>query len=60
MSSMQGKANGAGAEKESWVRCDACKTWFHWRCAGEGDLDAVGKWYVAKRESGRSPYMLMC
>ena len=31
-------------EKESWVRCDACKTWFHWRCAGDGDLDAIGKW----------------
>ncbi|EJF62505.1 Clavaminate synthase-like protein [Dichomitus squalens LYAD-421 SS1] len=34
-----------GADKEQWVRCDACKTWFHWRCAGEGDLDAVDKWF---------------
>ena len=35
------------AEKEKWVRCDACKTWFHWRCVGEGgDLDAVDKWSV--------------
>ena len=35
------------AEKEKWVRCDACKTWFHWRCVGEGgDLDAVDKWYA--------------
>lgn len=35
------------ADKEKWVRCDACKTWFHWRCVGEGgDLDAVGKWSV--------------
>ncbi|RPD65805.1 Clavaminate synthase-like protein [Lentinus tigrinus ALCF2SS1-7] len=34
------------AEKEKWVRCDACKSWFHWRCVGEGgDLDAVGKWF---------------
>lgn len=33
------------AEKESWVRCDACKTWYHWACAGEGgDLEAVDKW----------------
>ncbi|KAF7796792.1 hypothetical protein EIP86_007976 [Pleurotus ostreatoroseus] len=32
-------------DKESWVRCDACKTWFHWRCVGQGDLDAVGKWF---------------
>lgn len=34
------------ADKESWVRCDACKRWFHWRCAGEGDLETVGKWYA--------------
>lgn len=34
------------ADKENWVRCDACKTWFHWRCVGEGDLEAIGKWYV--------------
>lgn len=33
-------------DKESWVRCDACKTWFHWRCAGEGELEAIGKWYA--------------
>ncbi|KAI0807049.1 jumonji protein [Fomes fomentarius] len=36
----------AVAEKEQWVRCDACKTWFHWRCVGQGgDLDAVDKWF---------------
>ncbi|KAJ3526806.1 hypothetical protein NM688_g8215 [Phlebia brevispora] len=39
------KQNWNSEDKESWVRCDACKTWFHWRCAGEGDLDAVGKWF---------------
>ncbi|KAI0822678.1 Clavaminate synthase-like protein [Trametes gibbosa] len=34
------------ADKEKWVRCDACKTWFHWRCVGQGgDLDAVDKWF---------------
>ncbi|KAF9807681.1 hypothetical protein IEO21_08118 [Rhodonia placenta] len=34
------------ADKENWVRCDACKTWYHWRCAGDGgDLDAVDKWF---------------
>ncbi|RDX45442.1 Clavaminate synthase-like protein [Lentinus brumalis] len=34
------------AEKEKWVRCDACKSWFHWRCVGEGgDLDALDKWF---------------
>ena len=31
--------------KEDWVRCDACKVWFHWRCAGEGgDLEVIDKW----------------
>lgn len=35
----------AAVDKENWVRCDACKTWYHWRCAGDGgDLDAVDKW----------------
>ncbi|KAH9951433.1 JmjC domain-containing histone demethylation protein 1 [Amylocystis lapponica] len=39
-------ADWAAADKESWVRCDACKTWFHWRCAGDGgDLDALDKWF---------------
>lgn len=33
-------------EQESWVRCDACRTWFHWRCAGEGDLESIDKWCV--------------
>ncbi|KAL5529550.1 hypothetical protein ACEPAG_5535 [Sanghuangporus baumii] len=33
--------------KEHWVRCEGpCKTWFHWRCVGEGgDLEAIDKWY---------------
>ncbi|KAJ7684794.1 jumonji superfamily protein [Mycena polygramma] len=20
-------------KKENWIRCDVCKTWYHWRCA---------------------------
>ncbi|KAI0028349.1 hypothetical protein K488DRAFT_80716 [Vararia minispora EC-137] len=33
-------------EKESWVRCDYCKTWYHWRCVGDGgDLSVIDKWY---------------
>lgn len=48
IAAMKAAAAEAGTEssKESWVRCDACKSWYHWRCAGEGDLDAVGKWCV--------------
>jgi hypothetical protein len=34
-------------DSESWVRCDSCKTWFHWRCVGEsGQLEAIDKWFV--------------
>ncbi|TFK55342.1 Clavaminate synthase-like protein [Heliocybe sulcata] len=34
------------ADKESWVRCDACKTWYHWRCTGDGgDLERIDKWF---------------
>ncbi|KAI0086684.1 Clavaminate synthase-like protein [Irpex rosettiformis] len=32
-------------DKESWVRCDACKKWFHWRCVGEGELEVIDKWF---------------
>lgn len=33
------------SDKESWVRCDACKVWFHWRCVGgEDDLSVIDKW----------------
>ncbi|KAF8436936.1 Clavaminate synthase-like protein [Boletus edulis BED1] len=32
--------------KESWIRCDACKSWYHWACAGNGaDVDTIDKWY---------------
>jgi hypothetical protein len=35
------------ADKESWVRCDACTVWFHWRCVGEGgDLEPIDKWFA--------------
>ncbi|KAF8484388.1 hypothetical protein JB92DRAFT_3028837 [Gautieria morchelliformis] len=33
-------------EKDTWIQCDKCKTWFHWRCVGEGaDHEALQKWY---------------
>ncbi|KAG5643910.1 hypothetical protein DXG03_009481 [Asterophora parasitica] len=32
--------------KEQWIRCDTCMSWYHWRCAGSGgDVDTVDKWY---------------
>jgi hypothetical protein len=32
--------------KEDWVMCEACNTWYHWRCAGDGeDVKRVEKWY---------------
>ena len=34
-------------DSESWVRCDFCKTWYHWRCVGEnGQLETIDKWLV--------------
>lgn len=40
-----GEQNSNSVERESWVRCDACKSWFHWRCVGQqGDLETVDKW----------------
>ena len=36
-----------GGTKENWIGCDACKTWFHWRCAGNGEnMDVINKWCV--------------
>ncbi|KAF8623960.1 hypothetical protein AX15_006118 [Amanita polypyramis BW_CC] len=34
------------SDKESWIRCDACKTWYHWRCVGnDNDVESIDKWY---------------
>lgn len=34
------------AGKEKWISCDACRTWYHWRCSGNGeDLDLIDKWF---------------
>jgi hypothetical protein len=42
-----------GAE-ESWIQCDACKHWYHWRCvrpAGVDDPAAFDKWCVRRHAS---------
>ncbi|KAG2360732.1 Clavaminate synthase-like protein [Suillus spraguei] len=37
---------GVQGEKSSWIRCDACKIWFHWACVGDGsDLELINKWF---------------
>ncbi|KAI0065496.1 jumonji protein [Artomyces pyxidatus] len=34
------------ADKENWIRCDACRLWYHWRCVGgDGELEAIDKWF---------------
>lgn len=34
-------------EKDTWIQCDKCKTWFHCRCIGQGDdYEALHKWHV--------------
>jgi hypothetical protein len=31
--------------KTVWAECEACGTWFHWDCVGEGgDINKVDKW----------------
>jgi hypothetical protein len=41
--------------KESWIRCDACKSWYHWVCAGNGaDVDTIDKWQVCAKVTTRN------
>ena len=43
-----GTMNELAGDKETWIQCDACKTWFHWDCAGNGgDAQQVDKWSVS-------------
>ncbi|PBK77816.1 Clavaminate synthase-like protein [Armillaria solidipes] len=36
----------ANLDKNNWIRCDACKVWYHWGCAGNGeDSASIDKWY---------------
>ncbi|PPQ63192.1 hypothetical protein CVT24_005737 [Panaeolus cyanescens] len=32
------------SRKESWIQCDHCSAWHHWRCAGNGeDVEMIAK-----------------
>ena len=43
----EGATSEVAGEKETWIQCDACRTWFHWNCAGHGgDAQQVDKWFV--------------
>jgi F-box/leucine-rich repeat protein 10/11 len=34
-----------GSKKESWIECDNCNTWYHWRCVGNGEVvENISKW----------------
>ncbi|KAI5834455.1 Clavaminate synthase-like protein [Schizophyllum commune Tattone D] len=36
----------ADADKVSWIKCEACKQWYHWTCAGNGaDVETIDHWY---------------
>ncbi|TFK67874.1 Clavaminate synthase-like protein [Pluteus cervinus] len=36
------------SEQESWIRCDNCKSWYHWRCAGsDSNVDTIDKWFCS-------------
>ena len=44
-----GTTTEVAGDKETWIQCDACKTWFHWDCAGNGgDAQQVDKWCVGR------------
>ena len=35
----------ADADKVSWIKCEACKQWYHWTCAGNGaDVETIDHW----------------
>ncbi|KAK2467117.1 hypothetical protein APHAL10511_001375 [Amanita phalloides] len=40
------KEKSSTLDKENWIRCDACKMWYHWRCAGDdSEVETIDKWY---------------
>lgn len=38
---------------DTWIRCDACKKWFHWVCVASPNQDheSVGRWSVLSNVS---------
>ena len=40
-----GATTEVAGDRETWIQCDACRTWFHWNCAGNGgDAQQVDRW----------------
>jgi hypothetical protein len=43
-------ADAAEVDEESWIRCDGCQKWHHWRCVKDGmppevdDPAVLNKW----------------
>ncbi|EAU88440.2 JmjC domain-containing histone demethylation protein 1 [Coprinopsis cinerea okayama7 len=34
------------SRREDWIQCEACNTWFHWKCTGDKtDLATIAKWF---------------
>ncbi|TRM56644.1 hypothetical protein BD626DRAFT_560748 [Schizophyllum amplum] len=34
------------ADKSHWIKCEACKQWYHWVCAGSAvDVETIDHWF---------------
>ncbi|KAH8829714.1 JmjC domain-containing histone demethylation protein 1 [Flagelloscypha sp. PMI_526] len=33
-------------DSTQWIQCETCKTWYHWRCAGnDSEIETIDKWF---------------
>ncbi|KAF8644156.1 hypothetical protein AX16_008683 [Volvariella volvacea WC 439] len=41
-------SEGKALDKQNWIRCDNCKKWFHWGCAGNGtNVEIIDQWFCS-------------